>query len=63
MKDFIELKFGDVQLSYDQLRVAVREAWDSITPDQLNSLIDSMRERCEAVIAARGGIQSNEFTL
>ena len=55
MKDFIRLRFGDVQLSYNQLRVAVREAWDSITPDQLNSLIDSMRERCEAVIAAKGG--------
>ena len=55
MKDYIKLKFGDVQLSYDQLRVAVKEAWEAISVDQLNSLIDSMRKCCEAVIAAEGG--------
>ena len=55
IKDYIEGAYGDVQLSYDQLRVAVREGWDSISVDQLNQLIDSMGERYQAVIAAEGG--------
>lgn len=29
MKDYIERVDGDVQLSYNQLRIAVREAWDA----------------------------------
>jgi len=55
IKDYIENRFGDVQLSYDNLRAAVKEGWEAITIEQLNSLIDSMRERCEAVIDAQGG--------
>lgn len=54
MKDYIEDKYGDVQLSYDRLRVAVREAWDSITEEQLSDLVDSMSERCQDVINADG---------
>ena len=33
-----------------QLRMAVQEAWDSITVDQLNELIDSMHAHCQAVV-------------
>ena len=55
MKDYMERTYGDAKLSYDQLRVAVREAWDTISIEQLDRLIDSMPERCAAVIAARGG--------
>lgn len=55
MKDYIKLKFGDVQLSYNQLYIAVKEVWEAISANQLNSLIDSMRERYKAVIAAKGG--------
>ena len=55
MKDYIKLKFGDVQLSYNQLRVAVKEVWEAISANQLNSLIDSIREHYEAVINAKGG--------
>ncbi|KAF1977069.1 hypothetical protein BU23DRAFT_453791, partial [Bimuria novae-zelandiae CBS 107.79] len=51
----IEEKYGDVQLSYDRLRGAVREAWDAITREQLLELIDSMRQRCQDVINAQGG--------
>ncbi len=54
MKYYIENKYGDVQLSYDKLRVAVKETWDSITPDQLDRLIDTMQQRCEDVIKAKG---------
>ncbi len=54
MKDYIENKYGDVQLSYDKLRIAVKEAWESITPDQLDGLIDTMQQRCEDVYRSKG---------
>ena len=53
MKDYIDDNFPE-RMTYAQLRVAVREAWDSITIDQLNQLIDSMHARCQAVIDANG---------
>lgn len=59
MKDYIELRYPDLyggkQLSYDQLRIAVREAWDSIPASYLVELIESMPNRCQAVIDADGG--------
>jgi transposase len=59
MKDYIERHYPDLeggrQLSYDQLREVVREAWDSITIEDLRELINSMPARCQAVINARGG--------
>lgn len=55
MKDYIEDKWGDRQLSYNELRAAVKEAWDAITVELLNDLIDSMPERCRDVIDAQGG--------
>jgi transposase len=55
MKDWIQEHYGDQdKLSYNTLRKAVREAWDAVTPEQLNELIESMRARCQAVIAADG---------
>jgi len=53
MKDYLETIFPE-QMTYPQLRKAVQEAWDSITVDQLNELIDSMHDRCQAVIDADG---------
>ena len=55
MKDYIEEKYSDVQYLYNNLWVYVKEAWDQITQELLNSLVDSMRERYEAAIAAEGG--------
>jgi len=55
MKDYIHLHYGDEELPYSTLRQAVREAWDSITAEQLKSLIETMHERCEDVIKAEGG--------
>ena len=52
MKDWIKERYDDINYSYDKLRQYVKEAWEAITEEQLNSLIDSMRERCEAVIAS-----------
>jgi transposase len=59
MKDYIEIHYPDLpygrQRTYSQLRSIVKEAWDSITPEYLASIVNSMRERCEAVLAAQGG--------
>lgn len=59
MKDYIQENYpdpaGGKQRPYDELRVIVQEAWDSITMDVLRALIDSMPERCQAVIDADGG--------
>ena len=41
-------------MSYDRLRGAVKEAWDAITPQELDDLVNEMRERCQAVIDAEG---------
>lgn len=59
MKDYIQAVYPDLdggkQLSYDQLRIVVREAWDSIPSSYLDELIESMPARCQAVIDAKGG--------
>ena len=56
MKDWIQDHYFNAdKLSYDALRKAVREAWDAVTPEQLNELIDEMGARCQAVIEAEGG--------
>ena len=59
MKDYIEFYYPDMeggkQPTYDQLREIVREAWDWISVEFLRELIDSMKERCQAVIDAEGG--------
>jgi ketohexokinase/beta-glucosidase len=55
MKDWIEERYGDIHHTYDKLQVYVKEAWEAITVDQLSSLIDTMRDRCLAVIEAEGG--------
>ena len=41
-------------MSYDRLRVAVKEAWEKVGEAELEALINSMKERCQAVIDARG---------
>jgi hypothetical protein len=51
MKDYLENMFPE-HMTFAELRVAVQEAWDSITVDQLNGLIDGMHDRCQAVIDA-----------
>lgn len=41
-------------MTYDRLRIAVKEAWDAIEDWYLEELLSTMPERCEAVIAADG---------
>jgi hypothetical protein len=59
MKNYIEVYYPDLprgrQRSYDQLRGIVREAWESITPEDLRDVIETMGDRCQAVIDARSG--------
>ena len=59
MKDYIEAHYPDLpggrQCSYDELRSIVQEAWESITPKDLGDIIATMKDRCQAVIDARGG--------
>ena len=56
MKDWIQDHYSHAdKLSYDALRKAVREAWDAVTPELLNQLIEEMSARCQAVIDAEGG--------
>jgi hypothetical protein len=58
MKDYIEVHYpdrlGGRQYTYDQLREILREAWDSISAETLKEIIDSMKDRCEAVFLAEG---------
>jgi len=39
---------------YKVLRKALKKAWNAITKKQLDYLLNSMHERCQAVIAADG---------
>jgi transposase len=59
IKDYIELHYPDLpagrQYTYDRLRGIVQEAWESITPEDLRSVVGTMSERCQAVIDARAG--------
>ena len=59
MKNYIEIHYPDLpsgkQYSYEQLRDIVKEAWDSITSETLQELLESMPARCKAVVEANGG--------
>ena len=58
MKDYIQIKHprmgGGRQRSHDLLRMIVMEAWDSVKPEFLSGLIESMPSRCRAVFDADG---------
>lgn len=55
IKDYVQEKYPEVHRSYPRLREAVIEAWNSITNKQIRELIETMHDRCQAVIDARGG--------
>ena len=42
-------------LGLQQLDVALEAAWDVLVVTDINHLISSMKQHCEAVIAAGGG--------
>ena len=53
-KDYIQEKYPDIYRSYLQLRVAVCKAWNSIIEEDIQDLIKSIYNRCQAVIDAEG---------
>lgn len=53
MKDYIAERFPE-NMTYDQLRAVVKEAWDAISDSYLMEQLDSMDERCQTVIDANG---------
>ena len=54
MKDWLAFHYPERKASYDQLRQRVTEAWEAIGEDLLEDLIDTMPQRCQAVIDANG---------
>ncbi len=43
------------QIGYDCLKQIIQEAWDQITEEDIACLLNSMTDRCQAVIDAHGG--------
>ena len=39
-------------MSYDQLRAAIKNAWDKVGQHEFEELIKNIKERCETVILA-----------
>jgi hypothetical protein len=54
MKDFIAAHYLET-LTYDQLRDAVKAAWEAISEEELAELVRDLPSRCQAVIDAEGG--------
>jgi hypothetical protein len=53
MKNYIQDHFPE-NMTYDRLRAAVKEAWAMVGEHEFRSLINSMKDRCQAVIDADG---------
>ena len=51
MKEWLQEKYEE-KMTYLRLRTAAQEAWIAINKKYLNDLINSMHDRCEAVIKA-----------
>ncbi|VCU39459.1 Bgt-50181 [Blumeria graminis f. sp. tritici] len=59
MKDYIQRHHPNLgcgkQRTQDSLRNIVKEAWDSVSSEDLVRLIQSMPARCQAVVDVDGG--------
>ena len=59
MKDCVQEGYPSLgrgkQRTHDELRAIVQEAWNSVPDEYLDDLIDSMPERCRAVLEADRG--------
>ena len=56
MKDWLDDHFShEDKVPYNVLRARVQEAWDVISEDMLEELMNTMPARCQAVIDAQGG--------
>ena len=54
MKDWIQDSCEDTPSSYDALRQAVQEAWESVPAEFLQGQVNVMPVKCAAVVAANG---------
>lgn len=55
IKDYIQAHSDpDSNLPYERLRMLAREAWDSITHEDISSILSEMPARCKAVVDANG---------
>jgi transposase len=54
MKDYIQEKYPKVYRSYPRLKIAIKEAWESITLAIIPELIRTMGDRCIDIIVANG---------
>jgi hypothetical protein len=55
MKDYIQHQLaGERNPPLPRLRRLVTEAWEQITPEQLDAILDTMHQRCQDVIDAHG---------
>jgi hypothetical protein len=41
-------------MSYDRLRVAVKDTWEKVGEHEFRTLIESMPERCQVIIDTNG---------
>ena len=53
MKNYLHDHYPE-NMSYNQLRTAVKDAWEKVGSFEFEALINSMPERCQAVIDAEG---------
>lgn len=53
MKDWIA-KYYPEKMREDELRNAVKAAWEAVPIEELEELVGTMTARCEAVIKAEG---------
>lgn len=53
MKNYLQDNYPEI-VGYTQLREAVKDAWDKVGEEAFRALIESMPERCQAVIDAKG---------
>jgi transposase len=55
MKFWFQDCYRKETMGHARLKPVVKEAWDRISDEDVLELISSMKERCEAVIEAKGG--------
>ncbi len=53
MKNYLQEHYPE-NMKYDQLRAAVKEAWEKVGEFEFKELIEGMHDRCQAVIDAKG---------
>lgn len=54
MKDWIQRNYGPGDMELERLRIIVQQAWDAVPEEYLESLLNSMHNRCREVIDRHG---------